>query len=326
MSLYLRGRVWWSRIEVAGKLYQFTTRATSKHLARSIETARRVEIIKGTAGLSAPDLTSFAGPFVNSLFGGRVSRETRRFYLCHLQALLNFDALANARLDRIDAALIEQFVQHRRKSVSATTINHALRTLRRMLHLAAEWGEIARVPKVRLLRGEVQREYVITEDTISRFAALPDLIGRVVIFLVDTGLRRAELCGLLWAHVNMRERVIFVEKGKTKFARRRIPMTKRVEAVLTALPHDGEHVFSFRHRGVTRDWLSHSFLRVRRKLNLPKDCVLHSTRHTFCTRLGERGADAFAIQRLAGHSSIVISQRYVHPAAARLDAAIALLE
>jgi site-specific recombinase XerD len=67
-------------------------------------------------------------------------------------------------------------------------------------------------------------------------------------------------------------------------------------------------------------------LRVRRRLKLPETCVLHSTRHTFCTRLGERGADAFAIQRLAGHSSIIISQRYVHPAAARLDAAIALLE
>jgi integrase len=29
--------------------------------------------------------------------------------------------------------------------------------------------------------------------------------------------------------------------------------------------------------------------------------------------LGGAGADAFTIQRLAGHSSITISQRYVHP-------------
>jgi len=31
------------------------------------------------------------------------------------------------------------------------------------------------------------------------------------------------------------------------------------------------------------------------------------------TRLGESGVDAFTIMRIAGHSSIVVSQRYIHP-------------
>ena len=46
----------------------------------------------------------------------------------------------------------------------------------------------------------------------------------------------------------------------------------------------------------------------------------------FCTRLGESGADAFTIQKLAGHSSVEISQRYVHPTPARLEKAIDMLE
>jgi len=41
--------------------------------------------------------------------------------------------------------------------------------------------------------------------------------------------------------------------------------------------------------------------------------VLHSLRHTFGTRLGEAGADAFTIMRLMGHSTMTVSQRYVHP-------------
>jgi site-specific recombinase XerD len=40
--------------------------------------------------------------------------------------------------------------------------------------------------------------------------------------------------------------------------------------------------------------------------------VLHSLRHTFGTRLGEAGADAFTIMKLMGHSSVTVSQRYVH--------------
>lgn len=48
-------------------------------------------------------------------------------------------------------------------------------------------------------------------------------------------------------------------------------------------------------------------------LRLPADAVIHSFRHTFGTRLGEAGADAFTIMRAMGHSSVVVSQKYVHP-------------
>lgn len=41
--------------------------------------------------------------------------------------------------------------------------------------------------------------------------------------------------------------------------------------------------------------------------------VLYELRHTFLTRLGESGCDAWTLARIAGHSSIRISSRYVHP-------------
>ena len=50
-----------------------------------------------------------------------------------------------------------------------------------------------------------------------------------------------------------------------------------------------------------------------RKNHFPSDFVLHSLRHTALTRLGEAGADAFTIMKLGGHSSVTVSQRYVHP-------------
>jgi len=50
------------------------------------------------------------------------------------------------------------------------------------------------------------------------------------------------------------------------------------------------------------------------------DFVLHSLRHTILNRLGESGVDAFTIMRIAGHSSIVVSQRYVHPTQRQLNA------
>jgi integrase len=52
---------------------------------------------------------------------------------------------------------------------------------------------------------------------------------------------------------------------------------------------------------------------MRQALKLPADAVIHSFRHTFGTRLGATGADAFTIMKVMGHSRVVVSQEYVHP-------------
>ena len=51
--------------------------------------------------------------------------------------------------------------------------------------------------------------------------------------------------------------------------------------------------------------------------------VLYALRHTFLTRLGERGCDVWTLARIAGHNSIAISSRYVHPSG---DAVLAVME
>src|SRR5271157_3208914 len=49
------------------------------------------------------------------------------------------------------------------------------------------------------------------------------------------------------------------------------------------------------------------------RLSKVRPFVLYSMRHTFLTRLGESGCDVWTLARVAGHSSIAISARYVHP-------------
>ena len=61
-------------------------------------------------------------------------------------------------------------------------------------------------------------------------------------------------------------------------------------------------------------------------MKMPPGFVLHSLRHTYGTRLGEGGADAFSIMRLMGHSSVTISQRDVHPTPEALEMAVERLD
>jgi Phage integrase family len=48
-------------------------------------------------------------------------------------------------------------------------------------------------------------------------------------------------------------------------------------------------------------------------------------RHTALTRLAESGCDAFTLARVAGHSSITITQRYCHPQADAIERAFVKL-
>jgi integrase len=70
----------------------------------------------------------------------------------------------------------------------------------------------------------------------------------------------------------------------------------------------------------------HQHEKVRALIRLGKDFVLHSLRHTTLTRLGESGVDAFTIMRIAGHSSVTVSKKYVHPSPEHIERAFEKLE
>ena len=66
-------------------------------------------------------------------------------------------------------------------------------------------------------------------------------------------------------------------------------------------------------------------LRASRRAKLSQDGV-HILRHTFCSHLARRGAPPRAIQELAGHRELGMTQRYMHLSPAALDSAIRLLD
>jgi len=54
--------------------------------------------------------------------------------------------------------------------------------------------------------------------------------------------------------------------------------------------------------------------------------LLYDFRHTALTRIGQSGADAWAIQRIAEHTDTRTTTRYVHPTPKHIEDAFARLE
>jgi len=123
---------------------------------------------------------------------------------------------------------------------------------------------------------------------------------------------------------------LVVRPKKSKNSKgRNIPLTARVSAVLTSRLSSDHALWVFRRSSgqrLSQTLLNEQHRKVRDSLNLGPEFVPHSFRHTFGTRLGEAGADAFTIMRLMGHSSVTISQRYVHPSPETVESAISRME
>ncbi|HEY6302803.1 MAG TPA: integrase [Terriglobales bacterium] len=335
--LIKRGRVWQSRIMMAGFLHQKSLKTRDKQEALRREAVFRLELTSGDFGLTAGKmltLHAFEERFFNAL-EIKVKPRSMKYYKDAWKPMMQH-SIAWTRLDRITVAVIEDFKQKRAKDVAVVTLNHSLRTLRRALRLANDWNLINKVPKIALLPNEHQREFTIDEKLLGKMLAhekcTPSLRG-LLPFLIDTGLRMGEALALEWPAVDLKKKTVTVVGGKTKFARRTIPLTQRAFNTLTDLrakaetQHGEDHPSGtvFQEFG-THFYLNHQMSTLRKAMKLPDDCVLHSTRHTFCTRLGASGVDAFTLQKLAGHSSITVSARYVHPDAHNMAAAIARLE
>ena len=69
---------------------------------------------------------------------------------------------------------------------------------------------------------------------------------------------------------------------------------------------------------LTRQMVQYRVLRASRRAKLSQDGV-HILRHTFCSHLAMRGAPPRAIQELAGHRELGMTQRYMHLSPAALD-------
>src|SRR6266702_1807765 len=334
--------VYWYKFMWQGLLVRESTKQGNDRVARQMESAHRTSLAKGEVGIRekkpAPTLADFINkrfePWAKATFEKSSPKTWRDWYRVGLRAIQGYKPLADSKLDEITGEKLAEFAAHRQTNgLQVSTVNSSLRVLRRVLRLAVEWRALESMPTVKLLSGERHRERVVTREEEARYLAVaPEPVGSIAAILIDTGLRPEECFRLCWeaiTWVNGRHGTLLVTHGKTAAARRVLPMTPRVRSILEARweaagkPEEG-WVWSAPTRSghVEASSLKKQHAKIFRtiaeqaaKNNVKpvRPFVLYSLRHTFLTRLGESGCDVWTLARIAGHSNIKQSSRYVHP-------------
>jgi integrase len=316
-----------------GRLVQKRTRATSARDARQIQAKLKSELARGNWGIleskPAPSLGEFLKrdflPFVESRF--RDSKPKTSDYYGYGASLLE-SHLAEAKIDAINDQHASQFAA-RHGHLSRNTVNCGLRTLRRALSSRCRVGKARPEPKITLAKGENQRQRVLSEqEAMAYLKACPQPWRDVATLMLGSGICPGEAFSLRWEHVTLNGHggIIRVTEGKTAARKRPLPMVPAVYQALQtrhadqAYPADGWVFPAASRSGHLQQGSAKNQHAAALKASRVRAFPPYVLRHTALTRIAPH-CDAWTLAKVAGHSSISITMRYIHPQGGAIERA-----
>ncbi len=323
MSVYQVNGIWHYRFMHRGTLIRRSTRQSNYRTALAMEAKHRTARAMGEAGLGekapCPSLGRFLLERIRP-WAAKQASTTSRWFRSGINPLLAYNTIKNRPLDEITSESIADYRAHRESEGRAVgTINRELRVLRRCLHLAVEWSLVAQSPKVKMAGAEVRRERVVEEHELARYLACASpLLADVAVVLNETGLRPDECHRLEWQDIDFRHNRLLVRRGKTRAARRTLPLTQNVRSVLETrwrLAESPEIGYVFSSDTKTGH-INHSTLKRQHRGALAASGVrtfmLYSLRHSFATKIAPH-VDAWTLCKIMGWASLSVAMTYVHP-------------
>jgi integrase len=348
MSLYKRGKIWWFAIEYQRRLYQRSTKLTNKNDAIKAESAFRLALIKGDAGIAdrkrLPGFREAMADFLKWSENAHQESSHRRYRVSSV-ALLHFfkdasltDVTAD-EIERFKTVRIRQFTTVRavgkRKQtdqrIKPATVNRELACLRAMFtHISKAHPTLqSRFSHIKPLKEDSdQTRVLLAEEETKYLGAATPLLRDVAMMMLQTGMRPEEVYRIQPENVHLSKAYLFNPFGKTRAARRRINLTKAALKILKRRMDGRQGPYLFPHdsdpqRPVPKVNNAHD--RAVRDSGVAK-FRLYDLRHTWATRAVEVGIDLVTLAAMLGHSKINMVLRYAHPSQAHQQRATQKIE
>ncbi len=333
--MFKRSGVWWTCIRHNGRKIQKSLETSDRKLAQAIEAKIRTELVEGKyyEKLIGQNKTfnDLMDKFIQE-HAPKVSTSMQRNYKAALKHLIPI--FGGLNLLSISPKIISQYkVLRKDKGVKPATINRELAMLSKAFNLAIrewEWIKDNPVSKVAKEKENNERERWLAADEEKRLLGYcPKWLREIMVFALYTGLRQDEILSLEWARVNLLRKTALINNTKNDESRT-IPLNKIALDVLLNRSKvrsiKNDYVF-FNGNGkkINACNLRTSFYIVLKKAKI-EDFRFHDARHTFCTRLAQKGIDIYKIAKLAGHKDIKMTQRYSHHCTESLRDGVEVLE
>lgn len=335
MGLVRRGKIWWMSFIFQGKQVRRSTGTENKKLAEAILAKVKVKIVEGTFFDKLEEQERSFSEMMDRYLKERSVLKSPASCLRDRQNMNHLlPVFGKLQLAEVTPKLLAAYkVQRRVEKAAPATINKELGLVRHAFNVALrewEWCRSNPMHKVSMetVHNEVDRWLTLDEES-RLLASSPEWLREIITFALNTGMRRGEILNLQWRDVDFSRGVLVVMKSKNK-ERRTIPLNGIVFELLAARQgrmrvKDGYVFASSQDTRIDERNLTRAFYAAM-ETGKVENFRFHDLRHTFATRLVQKGVDLYKVQLLLGHKTPAMTQRYAHHSPESLRDGVQVLE
>jgi integrase len=318
---------WWYDFTVNGERVRGSTKQAVKYKAQQVLDAKKQQArASGVDSVTrkVPTLEMFLPMFLERVdLSEKLMSSTKRFYRCGA-ALLKATPLAGMKLDSINDFACETI---KFPGSNNYTANTALRTLRKILTTAQGFKLLSgQLPKIKM-REVVGRSIAMSRSDADAIAAkMPDGEAKdCFLVLRGSGMRPAETMSMRWEFLRLETGIYANPHGKTKSAKRPIPLLNGSLAVLQrrhteqGYPAAGWIFPTKKSKTGHIATITKAFKTAREAAGLPAAMCIYTARHGALTDLAGVLSTA-EVMTIGGHTDPRIAMKYQHPKTANLQA------
>ncbi|MDP9961264.1 MULTISPECIES: tyrosine-type recombinase/integrase [Chryseobacterium] len=262
-------------------------------------------------------------------FEKRYSPHTITSYRKDLEDFSHFYLKTEASEDisKADKKVIRNFiVELSENNISKRSINRKLSSLRSFYLFLLKVGEIKVSPteSISSLKFYAEKQIPISQEEMQALSDgvlidQPDILEKCIIeVLYQTGMRKAELCGLMFEHVNLEgnELKVIGKGNKERFIPISADLSNLLRSYLEIRKPDTEYkTYFFINKKGKKLNEKFVYVVVNKYLSLvttKEKRSPHILRHSFATHVLDNGAEISKVKKILGHSSLASTQVYTN--------------
>lgn len=225
---------------------------------------------------------------------------------------------ADTDIRKIGVKQVNKYVCYlKSKNYKANTINANLSYLRTLLTVAYKKDLIDRVPHIPTYKIVSTKTKVLSELEEEQMIQWcinnhQQEVKQIIIIGVNTGVRIQNILDVSLEKIDNGYLRVWENKTDKAYS---VPLNQKMKDLL-----DEFIPFTLNYQQAY-----YLFNKMKEELNLDERITPHTLRHTFCTRLIEKGISIPVIQKLANHKKINTTQQYLHFRDELLEQAVDML-
>lgn len=221
----------------------------------------------------------------------------------------------------LDDTVMYQWLNHMRKAeISPASINHYLRDVRAFVNWM-EKREYCQKVEIKEVRAQEEQPKFYKDEDLALLLEKPRPSDVFVVWrtwaivntILATGARAQTICDMTVADIDFSKKEIALAHTKNKKAQN-VPLSKSLETCLREyIRKTGVSGYLFPNVGdcqLTTNGLRLAYVRYCKDREVEQTNI-HGLRHSFARSWVKNGGSVFALQRILGHSSLTMTNRYV---------------